>query len=208
MVFLSFRYQRLRRLGCSCQQSADLETGQTTSQTVRKLPALPPAALRRERLLQQGLCSLCRYLQEVGYTDTILDVRTQRVRSLLGLSASEQNGSVENKNLQHLINGTERRKDSKRCTQRLAQTPGLECALTLNVYLMSLTEFLMLRRSPGDVLETFNFLENAEDSDEDEDDEGDLMDDISTDKHHRNKKHKTKVFRALALPLGCSLFFE
>uniref|UniRef100_A0A8C5HT54 Striatin N-terminal domain-containing protein n=1 Tax=Gouania willdenowi TaxID=441366 RepID=A0A8C5HT54_GOUWI len=98
------------------------------------------------------------YLQEVGYTDTILDVRTQRVRSLLGLSASEQNGSVENKNIQHLINGTERLKDNK--------------------------------RSPSDVLETFNFLENADDSDEEDDDEGDLMDDISTDKHHRVKKHK------------------
>ncbi|XP_075883965.1 striatin-3 [Nelusetta ayraudi] len=110
---------------------------------------------------KQGRQLLRQYLQEVGYTDTILDVRTQRVRSLLGLSASEQNGSVENKNLQHLINGTERRKDGK--------------------------------RSPGDVLETFNFLENAEDSDEDEDEEGDLMDDISADKHHRNKKHKTKV---------------
>uniref|UniRef100_A0A7N9AV01 Striatin-3 n=1 Tax=Mastacembelus armatus TaxID=205130 RepID=A0A7N9AV01_9TELE len=110
---------------------------------------------------KQGRQLLRQYLQEVGYTDTILDVRTQRVRSLLGLSASEQNGSVENKNLQHLINGTERRKDSK--------------------------------RSPGDVLETFNFLENPEDSDEDEDEEGDLMDDISTDKHHRTRKHKTKV---------------
>ncbi|XP_041810063.1 striatin-3 isoform X1 [Chelmon rostratus] len=110
---------------------------------------------------KQGRQLLRQYLQEVGYTDTILDVRTQRVRSLLGLSGSEQNGSVENKNLQHLINGTERRKDSK--------------------------------RSPGDVLETFNFLENAEDSDEEEDEEGDLMDDISTDKHHRAKKHKTKV---------------
>uniref|UniRef100_A0AAQ5XUW8 Striatin-3 n=1 Tax=Amphiprion ocellaris TaxID=80972 RepID=A0AAQ5XUW8_AMPOC len=110
---------------------------------------------------KQGRQLLRQYLQEVGYTDTILDVRTQRVRSLLGLSGSEQNGSVENKNLQHLINGTERHKDSK--------------------------------RSPGDVLETFNFLENAEDSDEDEDEEGDLMDDISTDKHHRAKKHKTKV---------------
>ncbi|KAM6918017.1 striatin-3 isoform 1-T1 [Lycodopsis pacificus] len=112
---------------------------------------------------KQGRQLLRQYLQEVGYTDTILDVRTQRVRSLLGLSGSEQNGSVENKNLQHLINGTERRKDGK--------------------------------RSPGDVLETFNFLENAEDSDEDEDEdeEGDLMDDISTDKHHRAKKHKTKV---------------
>uniref|UniRef100_A0A3Q3G580 Striatin-3 n=1 Tax=Labrus bergylta TaxID=56723 RepID=A0A3Q3G580_9LABR len=102
---------------------------------------------------KQGRQLLRQYLQEVGYTDTILDVRTQRVRSLLGLSGSEQNGSVENKNLQHLINGTERRKDAK--------------------------------RSPGDVLETFNFLENAEDSDEEEDEEGDLMDDITTDKHHR-----------------------
>ncbi|XP_035465942.1 striatin-3 [Scophthalmus maximus] len=111
---------------------------------------------------KQGRQLLRQYLQEVGYTDTILDVRTQRVRSLLGLSGSEQNGSVENKNLQHLINGTERRRDSK--------------------------------RSPGDVLETFNFLENAEDSDEDEEDEeGDLMDDISAGKHHRAKKHKTKV---------------
>lgn len=56
-----------------------------------------------------------RYLQEVGYTDTILDVRTQRVRSLLGLSTSEQNGSVGKKNLQQLINGgDDARKDVKR----------------------------------------------------------------------------------------------
>uniref|UniRef100_A0A3P8VTR7 Striatin, calmodulin binding protein 3 n=1 Tax=Cynoglossus semilaevis TaxID=244447 RepID=A0A3P8VTR7_CYNSE len=109
---------------------------------------------------KQGRQLLRQYLQEVGYTDTILDVRTQRVRSLLGLSGSEQNGSVENKNLQHLINGTERRRDNK--------------------------------RSPSDVLETFNFLENAEDSDEDEDEEGDLLDDISTGKQ-RGKKHKSKV---------------
>uniref|UniRef100_A0A7N8WZK0 Striatin-3 n=1 Tax=Mastacembelus armatus TaxID=205130 RepID=A0A7N8WZK0_9TELE len=68
---------------------------------------------------KQGRQLLRQYLQEVGYTDTILDVRTQRVRSLLGLSASEQNGSVENKNLQHLINGTERRKDSKRFTHSI-----------------------------------------------------------------------------------------
>ena len=27
-----------------------------------------------------------RYLQEIGYTDTIIDVRSSRVRSLLGLS--------------------------------------------------------------------------------------------------------------------------
>lgn len=42
-------------------------------------------------------------------------------------------------------------------------------------------------------METFNFLENAEDSDEEEDEDGDLMDEISPNKHHRNKKHKSKV---------------
>ncbi|XP_069008936.1 striatin-3 isoform X1 [Embiotoca jacksoni] len=136
---------------------------------------------------KQGRQLLRQYLQEVGYTDTILDVRTQRVRSLLGLSGSEQNGSVENKNLQHLINGTERRKDSKRYTHTPTDTQS-HCVTNSNT-----CDDVCLFRSPGDVLETFNFLENAEDSDEDEDEEGDLMDDISTDKHHRAKKHKTKV---------------
>lgn len=35
-----------------------------------------------------------RYLEEVGYTDTILDMRSKRVRSLLGRSL-ELNGAVE-----------------------------------------------------------------------------------------------------------------
>lgn len=99
---------------------------------------------------KQGRQLLRQYLQEVGYTDTILDVRTQRVRSLLGLSGSEQNG--ESKNLP-LINGTDRPKD---------------------------------KRSPGDVLETFNFLENADDSDEDEDEEGDVME--LSDRRRRKQK--------------------
>lgn len=54
---------------------------------------------------------------------------------------------------------------------------------------------LCVSRSP-DVLETFNFLENTEDSDEDEDEDGDLMDDISPNKHHRSKKHRSKVAHA------------
>ncbi|XP_061531373.1 striatin-3 isoform X1 [Phycodurus eques] len=107
---------------------------------------------------KQGRQLLRQYLQEVGYTDTILDVRTQRVRSLLGLNASEQNGSLDKKkkNLQQLINGND------------------------------------AKRGPGDVLETFNFLENADDSDEDEDEDGELMDDISDDVRHP-QKHKNKV---------------
>uniref|UniRef100_A0A8C5BKK1 Striatin-3 n=1 Tax=Gadus morhua TaxID=8049 RepID=A0A8C5BKK1_GADMO len=103
---------------------------------------------------KQGRQLLRQYLQEVGYTDTILDVRSQRVRSLLGLAGSEHNGSLENKNLEHILNGTE--------------SPGKRREQDA-------------KRSPGDVLETFNFLENTEDSDEEEEEEeGDMLDHINT----------------------------
>ncbi|KAM8833391.1 striatin-3 isoform 2-T2 [Synchiropus picturatus] len=139
------KYHKLK-YGTELSQG-DVKTPSFESDTKEsEAPAVPANS---QLTWKQGRQLLRQYLQEVGYTDTILDVRTQRVRSLLGLSGSEQNGSVENKSLQHLINGTERRKDGK--------------------------------RSPGDVLETFNFLENTEDSDEDEDEEGEV------------KKHKSKV---------------
>uniref|UniRef100_A0A672QFQ6 Striatin-3-like n=1 Tax=Sinocyclocheilus grahami TaxID=75366 RepID=A0A672QFQ6_SINGR len=106
---------------------------------------------------KQGRQLLRQYLQEVGYTDTILDVRSQRVRSLLGLSGSEQNGSVETKNLEQILNGGE--SPAKRKGQDMKRNP--------------------------EVLETFNFLENADDSDEEEEDEGDIMEDVPdrSDKH-------------------------
>ncbi|KAL7992502.1 hypothetical protein Chor_016758 [Crotalus horridus] len=110
---------------------------------------------------KQGRQLLRQYLQEVGYTDTILDVRSQRVRSLLGLSNSEPNGSVETKKLEQILNGGES-PTSKQKGQDMK----------------------------SDVLETFNFLENADDSDEEE--ENDIIEDITEgkEKHRMNKKHK------------------
>ncbi|XP_050809830.1 striatin-3 isoform X2 [Gopherus flavomarginatus] len=112
---------------------------------------------------KQGRQLLRQYLQEVGYTDTILDVRSQRVRSLLGLSSSEPNGSVETKNLEQILNGGESPSSKQK---------GQE-----------------IKRNSGDVLETFNFLENADDSDEEE---NDMIEDIAEgkEKHRINKKHK------------------
>ncbi|XP_044520991.1 striatin-3 isoform X3 [Gracilinanus agilis] len=111
---------------------------------------------------KQGRQLLRQYLQEVGYTDTILDVRSQRVRSLLGLSGSEPNGSVETKNLEQILNGGESPSKQK----------GQDS-----------------KRNSGDVLETFNFLENADDSDEEE--ESDMIEDLTDGKEkHRMNKHK------------------
>uniref|UniRef100_A0A8D2ARS7 Striatin 3 n=1 Tax=Sciurus vulgaris TaxID=55149 RepID=A0A8D2ARS7_SCIVU len=121
----------------------------------------PSAPQNSQLTWKQGRQLLRQYLQEVGYTDTILDVRSQRVRSLLGLSNSEPNGSVETKNLEQILNGGESPKQK-----------GQE-----------------IKRPTSDVLETFNFLENADDSDEEE--ENDMIEGIPEGKDkHRMNKHK------------------
>ncbi|XP_049994793.1 striatin-3 isoform X4 [Alexandromys fortis] len=120
----------------------------------------PTAPQNSQLTWKQGRQLLRQYLQEVGYTDTILDVRSQRVRSLLGLSNSEPNGSVEAKNLEQILNGGESPKQK-----------GQE-----------------IKRPSGDVLETFNFLENADDSDEEE---NDMIEGIPEGKEKlRINKHK------------------
>jgi len=51
---------------------------------------------------RQGRQLLRQYLQEIGYTDTIIDVRSNRVRSLLGLQSDQENDTNQN-----LANGAE-----------------------------------------------------------------------------------------------------
>lgn len=50
---------------------------------------------------KQGRSLLRQYLQEIGYTDTIIDVRSNRVRSLLGLN---NNLNHANNNLNNSVN--------------------------------------------------------------------------------------------------------
>lgn len=52
------------------------------------------------------MCPPLRYLQEVGYTDTILDVKSQRVRALLGLTGDSAEKPPEKKS-EPMVNGTE-----------------------------------------------------------------------------------------------------
>lgn len=46
-------------------------------------------------LIVENVGILFRYLQEIGYTDTIIDVRSARVRSLLGLQAHAAESEAE-----------------------------------------------------------------------------------------------------------------
>nr|XP_009932689.1 PREDICTED: striatin isoform X2 [Opisthocomus hoazin] len=97
---------------------------------------------------KQGRQLLRQYLQEVGYTDTILDVKSKRVRALLGLSsdASEK----ENRNQEPMVNGTE----GQIKENAMIGKPELTDSASL--------------------LETFKFLENAAADFSDEEDEEDL----------------------------------
>lgn len=97
---------------------------------------------------KQGRQLLRQYLQEVGYTDTILDVKSKRVRALLGIS-SDVTDREDDKNQDSVINGTE-----------------AEVKETAMIGKSELTD-------SASVLDNFKFLESAaaDFSDEDEDDD-------------------------------------
>ncbi|XP_028983633.1 striatin-like isoform X2 [Betta splendens] len=108
-------------------------------------------SLNNQLSWKQGRQLLRQYLQEVGYTDTILDVKSQRVRALLGLAGDGGGKTGERTGSDLLVNGTDTTKSmGSRGKAELSDTSA--------------------------VLEAFKFIENAaaefSDEDEDEDSEG------------------------------------
>uniref|UniRef100_A0AAY4EHS7 Striatin n=1 Tax=Denticeps clupeoides TaxID=299321 RepID=A0AAY4EHS7_9TELE len=107
-----------------------------------------PGSLNNQLSWKQGRQLLRQYLQEVGYTDTILDVKSHRVRALLGLAGDGGSGDrgSDHSMSEPLVNGTDTKpKGAKSSNSR-------------------------------EVIEAFKFIENAvaefSDEDEDEDSEG------------------------------------
>ncbi|XP_069385673.1 striatin [Paralichthys olivaceus] len=103
---------------------------------------------------KQGRQLLRQYLQEVGYTDTVLDVKSQRVRALLGLTGDSTDKPSE-RTSQPMVNGTEASslKDSG-----MVSKPDMSDSAA--------------------VLEAFKFIESAaaEFSDEDEEEDSQVRD--------------------------------
>uniref|UniRef100_A0A671U9D7 Striatin n=1 Tax=Sparus aurata TaxID=8175 RepID=A0A671U9D7_SPAAU len=104
-------------------------------------------SLNNQLSWKQGRQLLRQYLQEVGYTDTILDVKSQRVRALLGLAGDGAGRTGERTSAEPLVNGTD---TSAKGMAELSESSA--------------------------VLEAFKFIENAaaefSDEDEEEDSEG------------------------------------
>merc|ERR550525_1083102 len=111
---------------------------------------------------RQGRQLLRQYLQEFGYTDTIIDVRSNRVRSLLGLQ------SEENETNQNLANGAEttRRVPDNR---RLRWEPGSKTGTNLAEEMLMNTE--------ESVMANFDFLSRENDMDDEDEVMADETDD-------------------------------
>ncbi|KAG8583504.1 hypothetical protein GDO81_008446 [Engystomops pustulosus] len=114
---------------------------------------IQPQPQNSQFIWKQSRQLLRQYLQEVGYTDTILEVKSKRVRALLGLSA-DSSDRLTDTNQDSMVNGTE-----------------TELPNPLVIGKPDMTD-------SASVLETFKFLENAaaEFSDEEDDDDNDGRD--------------------------------
>ncbi|XP_055600207.1 striatin-3 isoform X3 [Uranotaenia lowii] len=75
---------------------------------------------------RQGRQLLRQYLQEIGYTETIIDIRSNRVRSLLGLN----NNSEQEENVNPNINGGS--ENNKRASESQAMILDSEAAVIAN----------------------------------------------------------------------------
>uniref|UniRef100_A0A6Q2X2H5 Striatin n=1 Tax=Esox lucius TaxID=8010 RepID=A0A6Q2X2H5_ESOLU len=107
-----------------------------------------PGSLNNQLSWKQGRLLLRQYLQEVGYTDTILDVKSQRVRALLGLAGDGGGRPGERAVSQPpLVNGTDTSPKGTAGIKEVSES--------------------------STVLEAFRFIESAaaEYSDEDEDED-------------------------------------
>ncbi|XP_054976031.1 striatin isoform X1 [Sorex araneus] len=143
------KYHKLK-YGTELNQG-DMKPPSYDSDEGNETEAQPPQ--NSQVMWKQGRQLLRQYLQEVGYTDTILDVKSKRVRALLGFS-SDAPDRDEEKNPDSVLNGTEA--DAKE-----AAMIGRKSELT----------------DSASVLDNFKFLDSAAElSDEDEDDDVDGRD--------------------------------
>ncbi|XP_043992297.1 striatin-like isoform X4 [Gambusia affinis] len=107
-------------------------------------------SLNNQLSWKHGRQLLRQYLQEVGYTDTILDVKSQRVRALLGLAGDGAGKTGERMSMEPSVNGPNSTPKGTREKAELSDTSA--------------------------VLEAFKFIENADFSDEDEEEDSDGKD--------------------------------
>ncbi|KAK2707635.1 striatin-3-like isoform X4 [Artemia franciscana] len=121
---------------------------------------------------RQGRQLLRQYLQEIGYTDTIIDIRSNRVKSLLGLNNNEKEEVMQNNLTNALV--------SMNCTQ-IAQKKEQQQADTKRNQGQGKPPNIVekiLMDTENSVMSSFDFLSGEQVVDEDDDDDDDEDEDL------------------------------
>uniref|UniRef100_A0A8C4W5R9 Striatin 4 n=1 Tax=Gopherus evgoodei TaxID=1825980 RepID=A0A8C4W5R9_9SAUR len=157
------------------------------SEPVSNGPAETTSLESNPLVWKEGRQLLRQYLEEVGYTDTILDMRSKRVRSLLGRCSMELNGAVEPNDL------------------GLGPAPG-PTGLNGGESLLVRQIEEQIKRNAGketkdrissSVMEKIPFLQNCEDEDSDEEED---LEGLPLETQRQHKKQRVKLATKPLMP--------
>jgi len=139
---------------------------------------------------RQGRQLLRQYLQEIGYTDTIIDVRSNRVRSLLGLNdvadVNEENRNNLAMNGDAAANAGAQQPAGNTATTRRTTSGAVGDGSQNRRGVATTIAEEMLIDTEAAVMSNFDFLTSEADNDDDEDD----------DEGGFGSEHKTKGGKA------------
>ncbi|XP_053176810.1 striatin-4 [Scomber japonicus] len=171
-----------QKLKTGNDQSPGDKKPETEAEQLPNGPAESDAEPANQMSWKEGRQLLRKYLEEVGYSDTILDMRSKRVRSLLGRSSPESNGPPPSEASPE---------PEPRAGGESLLVRQIEEQIKRNAGKESSKE-----RLGGSVLDKIPFLHGCEDDDEDDSDEEDDFQGMTTDcidGPRKNKKSRVKM---------------
>uniref|UniRef100_A0A336KGC5 CSON006515 protein n=1 Tax=Culicoides sonorensis TaxID=179676 RepID=A0A336KGC5_CULSO len=145
---------------------------------------------------RQGRTMLRQYLQEIGYTESIIDVRSNRVRSLLGLNNGNLQDQEENMNPN--VNGATDTTHKRVFSTSDRTSEGLGCSPAKKSQQTEMMEAMLLE-SEAAVLANFEFLAQA---DVEMSDDDDMNDDLDLTANHESGGHDMKTAKRKAKALN------
>uniref|UniRef100_A0ABM5ES26 Striatin-4 isoform X2 n=1 Tax=Pogona vitticeps TaxID=103695 RepID=A0ABM5ES26_9SAUR len=157
------------------------------SEPVSNGPAEPISLESTHFMWKEGRQLLRQYLEEVGYTDTILDMRSKRVRALLGRCSMELNGATEPSGLgagpasgPPGLNGGESLL-VKQIEEQIKRNAGKEAK----------------DRISSAVMEKLPFLQGCEEDDSDEEED---LENLPLETQRQHKKQRVKLVNKPLMP--------
>ncbi|XDV32678.1 hypothetical protein PO909_003427, partial [Leuciscus waleckii] len=170
-----------QKLKSGTDQSPGEKKPETEAEPIPNGPADSDSEPTNQMPWKEGRQLLRKYLEEVGYSDTILDMRSKRVRSLLGRNSPEANGPPPSEPpAEPEPHGGGESLLVRQIEEQIKRRAGKESSK---------------ERMDSSVLDKIPFLRGCEDDDEDDSDEEEDFQGMTTDciDGRKNKKSRSKI---------------